>query len=124
RSVFTRPDSQYGYDGVRGILYGDASQLWMQLIDAAVVATFGFLMAYVWFKLSDKITPIRVSRETELEGLDVPEMGALGYPDFTLATGHGLYPSVPGTSAPASPARKKELVTAGSYPAVVSRRAP
>jgi ammonium transporter, Amt family len=73
-----------GYDGVRGILFGDASQLYAQLIDAAVVAVFGFLMAYAWFKLSNRITPIRVSQETEVEGLDGPEMGALGYPDFTI----------------------------------------
>ncbi len=72
-------------DGVRGILFGDASQLYAQLLDAAVVAVFGFVMAFVWFKISDKITPIRVSRETELQGLDSPEMGALGYPDFTVA---------------------------------------
>lgn len=75
---------QFGSDGVRGILYGDASQLVMQLIDAAVVAVFGFVMAYVWFKISDKITPLRVSKETELAGLDIPEMGAHGYPGFKL----------------------------------------
>ncbi|MBC7817272.1 MAG: ammonium transporter [Planctomycetaceae bacterium] len=69
-------------DGVRGALYGDVSQLWAQLIDVGVVWVFGFTMAYVWFKLSDKITPLRVSRETEIEGLDVPEMGAHAYPDF------------------------------------------
>jgi len=39
-------------------------------------------MAYAWFTLSDKITPLRVSAEVELEGLDGPEMGVLGYPDF------------------------------------------
>jgi ammonium transporter, Amt family len=74
----------YGSDGVRGILYGDPSQLVMQLIDAGVVAVFGFAMAYVWFKVSDLITPVRVSRSVELEGLDSPEMGALAYPDHTL----------------------------------------
>ncbi len=56
----------------------------MQCIDCAVVAVFGFAMAYVWFKLSNLITPIRVRRETELEGLDGPEMGTLGYPDFQI----------------------------------------
>ena len=69
-------------DGVRGLLFGDASQLWAQLIGVAVVWVFGFVMAYVWFKISDKITPLRVSREDELQGLDVPEMGAHAYPDF------------------------------------------
>jgi len=74
----------YGSDGVRGLLYGDFSQFVMQLIDAGVVAVFGFVMAYVWFKISNLITPIRVSAETEVEGLDGPEMGVLGYPDFQL----------------------------------------
>jgi Amt family ammonium transporter len=75
-----------GYDGVRGLLFGDASQFAAQLLDAAVVAVFGFVMAYAWFKLSNLITPIRVSREAEMAGLDVPEMGALGYPDFTVVS--------------------------------------
>jgi Amt family ammonium transporter len=69
---------------VRGILYGDASQLWMQIIDCVVLSVFGFVMAYVWFKVSNLITPIRVSAETELAGLDIPEMGVHGYPDFVL----------------------------------------
>jgi ammonia channel protein AmtB len=38
----------------------------------------------VAFKLSNLVTPLRVSRETELDGLDRTEMGALGYPDFTV----------------------------------------
>ncbi len=74
--------AKYGADGVRGLLYGDSSQIVAQALSCIVVATFGFVMAYAWFKLSDMITPIRVSRAVELEGLDVPEMGTLGYPDF------------------------------------------
>ncbi len=81
-----RPEmvQQYGGDGVRGLFYGDTSQLWAQLLDSAVVCVFGFAMAYVWFKFSNLITPIRVSKETELEGLDGPEMGCIGYPDFVI----------------------------------------
>ena len=79
--------SAYGSDGVRGLLYGDASQFFMQLIDCIVVATFGFVMAFVWFKISDLITPIRVSAEVEMEGLDGPEVGTLAYPDFPIHTG-------------------------------------
>jgi Amt family ammonium transporter len=78
----------YGSDGVRGLLYGDFSQFIMQCIDASVVAIFGFCMAYAWFKLSNLITPIRVSEETEVAGLDIPEMGAHGYPDLV-----GLLPT-------------------------------
>jgi hypothetical protein len=50
----------------------------------AGLPVFAFVMAFVWFKISNLITPIRVSRETEIGGLDLPEMGAHGYPDFAL----------------------------------------
>jgi Amt family ammonium transporter len=77
----------YGSDGVRGLLYGDASQFVAQLFDATVLAIFGFVMAYAWFKLSDLITPIRVPKDVELEGLDIPEVGAPAYPDFAMHSG-------------------------------------
>jgi Amt family ammonium transporter len=75
----------YGADGVRGLLYGDFSQFIMQVINAAVVIVFGFVMAYVWFKVSDLITPIRVSKEVEIEGLDMAEVGVPGYTDIPQA---------------------------------------
>src|SRR5512143_1594111 len=58
----------YGSDGVRGLLYGDPSQLMAQILSCVVLCVFGFGMAYVWFKLSDKITPLRVDAEVEVEG--------------------------------------------------------
>jgi Amt family ammonium transporter len=72
----------YGSDGVRGLLYGDFSQFVMQALNASVVLVFGFAMAYAWFKVSDLITPIRVSKEVEIEGLDMPEVGLPGYTDL------------------------------------------
>lgn len=71
-------------DGVRGLLYGDPGQFMAQLTSAITVLAFGGAMAFVWFKVSNLITPLRVSREVEIEGLDGPEMGAHGYPDFAL----------------------------------------
>ena len=70
-------------DGVRGALYGDITQLYAQLISAVVVLVFGFIMAMVWFKFSNLIFPLRVSEADEVGGLDAPEMGVLGYPEFT-----------------------------------------
>jgi len=80
-----RPEmvAKYGFDGVRGILYGDASQLAAQILSAVVVAVFGFAMGYSWFKLSDKITPLRVSAADEMVGLDFAEVGCVAYPDQT-----------------------------------------
>ncbi len=72
-------------DGVRGAFYGDTSQLWAQLLSACVCATFAFVMGYVWFKFSNLITPLRVPAEVEISGLDIPEMGVPGYPDFMQA---------------------------------------
>jgi hypothetical protein len=72
-------------DGVRGALYGDMSQLWAQLLSACVCATFAFVMGYVWFKFSNLITPLRVPADVEMQGLDIPEMGVPGYPDFMPA---------------------------------------
>ena len=43
-------------------------------------------MFYVFFKVLDKMIGNRVSAETEIVGLDLPEMGALAYPEFSLTT--------------------------------------
>ncbi len=70
--------------GVRGLFFGDASQFAAQMIVVLVLIVWGFGLSFVWFKLLDKIWGLRVSPETEVEGLDMEEMGALGYPDFIL----------------------------------------
>ena len=67
--------------GVRGILYGDASQLVAQMIGPLVNVGFIFGASYAFFKLCDVVLGIRVSPEVEREGLDVPEMGVHGYPE-------------------------------------------
>jgi Amt family ammonium transporter len=89
REAFKSLPGSGGIDGVRGILYGDASQLWAQLLDAGVLVVFGFVMAYVWFKASNFITPLRVSKEVELAGLDGPVMGVHAYPYFMSGSAEG-----------------------------------
>jgi hypothetical protein len=70
-------------------------------------------MAYAWFKVSDLITPLRVSKETEIEGLDGPEMGVLGYPDFQLhpstSPGYAAMSPVAGSSMAMQAAKKVVL---------------
>jgi Amt family ammonium transporter len=72
----------YGSDGVRGLFYGDPGQFFAQVLSGVTVLAFGFVMAYCWFKFSNMITPLRVSEEVELEGLDVPETGVQAYPEM------------------------------------------
>ena len=57
-------------------------QLASQAIGAATIWVVMGGFVYLWFKLSDKLTPIRSKAEDELVGLDLPEMGVLGYPEF------------------------------------------
>lgn len=74
-----------GMDGpVKGLFYGDAGQLGAQMLGSAVLVFGIFPFGYFWFKLSDKITPLRVPAAVELQGLDIPEVGAPAYPDFML----------------------------------------
>jgi len=70
--------------GVKGLFFGDASQLVAQLIAVAVLFVWGFGVSYLFFKLLDKVWGLRVSPEVELDGLDIPEMGVLAYPDQQL----------------------------------------
>lgn len=71
--------------GVRGLFYGDSSQLIAQLITVAVLIVWGFGLSFAWYKLLDKVWGLRVSPEIELEGLDLKEMGVYGYPDFQIS---------------------------------------
>lgn len=82
-----------GWNGVpgtvKGLFYGDASQLWAQLVGSATCIVFVFVSFYVFFKVLDKVIGNRVSAEVELEGLDLPEMGALAYPEFAKSSSAG-----------------------------------
>ena len=85
-------DGKYG-DGwnnvpgtVAGLFYGNGKQLVAQLIGVATCFIFVFVAFYVFFKILDKIIGNRVSAETELTGLDLPEMGALAYPEFSMSS--------------------------------------
>ena len=72
--------------GVKGLFFGDASQLGAQLIAVAVLFIWGFGVSFLFFKILDKVWGLRVSPEDELEGLDIPEMGVLAYPDSMRTT--------------------------------------
>jgi Amt family ammonium transporter len=75
-----------GVDGaVRGLFYGDPRQFLAQLIGCIVCASFVFVSFYAFFKISHAIMGIRVSKEAELRGLDLPEVGTVAYPDFQVS---------------------------------------
>jgi Amt family ammonium transporter len=86
--LFADGKSNYGgsWNGVTGsvtgLFYGDAGQLVAQLVGVATLIGFVFTMSFLLNWVLEVLAGHRVSAETELEGLDIPEMGALGYPEF------------------------------------------
>ena len=67
--------------GVTGLLHGDSSQFWIQLGGATLLAVYSFGATYGMFSVVNKVRSMRVTREVEIEGLDVPEFGMLAYPE-------------------------------------------
>jgi ammonium transporter, Amt family len=90
--LFADGTSNYGgsWNGVpgsvTGLFYGDPGQLVAQLIGVATLLGFVFSLSYIFNNFVDYFIGQRVSPESELAGLDIPEMGALGYPEFVLRT--------------------------------------
>jgi hypothetical protein len=81
---------------VKGLLYGDGGQLLAQMAHVLIGFAWAFGVTWVIFTVAKRFMKIRVSEEAEIEGLDVPEFGALCYPDFVLATGHsGRHATLP-----------------------------
>ncbi len=82
-----------GVDGnVKGLLYGDWGQFGAQAIACGVIMVLGIGLSYTFFKLTNKIVPIRSVEADEISGLDLPEMGAMAYPDFLEAQGTVFLP--------------------------------
>ncbi len=77
--IFADGTANYGGFSVTGLLYGNPGQLLAQIIGGAVCFAWAFGASYVFFRILDRFVPMRVSAETEIGGLDIPEMGALGY---------------------------------------------
>lgn len=69
---------------VRGLFYGDASQFAAQAAGVVTNFVFVFVVMYVFFKVLDKIVPMRVAEDVEVEGLDQAEVAVAAYPDFSV----------------------------------------
>jgi Amt family ammonium transporter len=97
--LFADGTSNYGgsWNGVEGsvtgLFYGDPGQFVAQIIGCCTLVGVIFTISYTLNFLVEFFVGQRVSAEAELEGLDLPEMGAVGYPEFQLVlpgTGHSV----------------------------------
>jgi Amt family ammonium transporter len=68
--------------GVTGLFYGDAKQFFAQCIEVVACVAWNVIVGGVIFKVIDLVVGNRVAPEVEIAGLDIPEMGAAGYPEF------------------------------------------
>jgi len=85
----TYGDKLNGVDGtVKGLFYGDASQLVAQLVGISVNIVFVFVVMFIFFKVSNKFVKMRVAPEIEQEGLDMAEVAVIGYPEFSINKTH------------------------------------
>ncbi len=88
--LFADGTSNYGgsWNGVTGsvtgLFYGDSSQLVAQFVGIATLVGFVFTFSFVLNWILDIFLGQRVSMATEVAGLDIPEMGQLGYPEFVF----------------------------------------
>jgi len=69
---------------VRGLFYGDGSQFIAQVAGVVTNFIFVFVVMYVFFKILDKIVPLRIPEDVEIEGLDQAEVAVTAYPDFSV----------------------------------------
>jgi Amt family ammonium transporter len=67
--------------GVTGLLHGDSSQFLVQLGGATLLAIYAFGATYIIFSAVNAWRSMRVTREVEMAGLDVPQFGMLAYPE-------------------------------------------
>jgi Amt family ammonium transporter len=70
--------------GVTGLFYGDSKQFMVQVMGAAICAAWAFGATFIVFKAVNAFKSMRVSKEVELEGLDVPEFGMVAYPEDAM----------------------------------------
>ena len=76
-----------GFNGVAGnvtgLFYGGGlSQFWAELIGVTTCFVTLSLLSIFVFYVVEKLVGNRVSKEVEIQGLDLPEMGAPGYAGF------------------------------------------
>jgi Amt family ammonium transporter len=77
-----------GWNGVagtvKGLFYGDGGQFLAQCIGVATCFVFVFGFFLLFFKITDKVWGIRVPKDVEEQGLDLPDLGASAYSEFQL----------------------------------------
>jgi Amt family ammonium transporter len=86
--------------GVRGLFYGDGGQLVASFIGILANVAYVAPVAALAFWIIGKVVSNRPSAEDEVNGLDIPEMGVLGYDFGGPNTTTSIAPKASMVSAP------------------------
>ena len=77
--------AQTAWNGVSdGLFYGNAAQLWDQLLAAVAAPVYAFVATYVLLRVIGAVTPLRATSQEEAQGMDIVQHGEEAY-----ATGEG-----------------------------------
>lgn len=88
--LFAVPDY---FDGKAGLFYGGGTaQLGLQLIGISVIGITAVTLSFLFWAILKKTIGLRVSRDEEIGGLDVGEMGLEGYSGFQIFTTENIGP--------------------------------
>jgi Amt family ammonium transporter len=72
---------------LKGLFYGGGTQILVaQLIGSAITCAATFTISMIMFFVLNKIGLLRISREGELEGLDLHEHGISAYPEYVISS--------------------------------------
>jgi Amt family ammonium transporter len=82
----TYGDGWNGVSGtVRGLFYGGGlGQFWAELIGVTTCFVTLSVLSIIVYKIAEVLVGNRVSKDVEIEGLDVPEMGVPGYAGMVM----------------------------------------
>jgi Amt family ammonium transporter len=73
--VFAHQNVNAGNTTGNGLFYGETHLFFVHLIALAAVSVFAFFGSYILLKITDLISPLRVSEEDEIAGLDLSQHG-------------------------------------------------
>ncbi len=89
---------------VTGIVGGSFGQILPQVLEVVAIATWAFGLSYVFFAALKRAGWLRSRAEDEINGLDIPEMGELGYVTDGVAVPGGQVTEPAGVSGVTAPA--------------------
>lgn len=98
--------------GVTGLLYGDTRQFVVELIDVATCVGWNVIVGgAIFFAIGKVLGTNRVPAEVEIAGLDIPEVGIPGYPEFYTPT---VPEQVPASEVAEAKANVRQLATSSA----------